>query len=36
MERILTPKQMSEAEQSSVKLGVSLEKLMENAGEKSC
>lgn len=33
MERILTPKQMSEAEQSSVKLGVSLEKLMENAGE---
>lgn len=33
MERILTPKQMGEAEQSSVRLGVSLEKLMNNAGE---
>ena len=31
---ILTPEQMREAEQASVKLGVSLAQLMENAGEK--
>ncbi|MDE6150228.1 MAG: NAD(P)H-hydrate dehydratase [Ruminococcus sp.] len=33
MDRILTPKQMSEAEQASVKLGVPLGELMDNAGE---
>lgn len=33
MDRIVTPKQMAEAEQASVKLGVSLEELMGNAGE---
>ena len=33
MDRILTPKQMKQAEEASVRLGVTLSELMDNAGE---